>query len=852
MSCRSTNAGSAFIAFSRWDNGRLLSDSACLSIFHELRRSYRALPEDIKPSFTRDDYEDLLRDLRLRIDARPNLSDKKRASLIARLERASEDPTPDAEMLYALSEIRHRIGHRSEMLHNFLVEMARRGRAPLDEVVERFRSLEESAPRERTHRSPAGFADHDQQILDTYGLGREQGTAFAALQIARETRDVEMTLFRRAIQRIAIERYDEPLATPVNGLTLTGAGYDPRNGRLEIVIADANGERTLAYRRVPEDIWSVISPEARNPTAAECWWTRVRGESRFAYASSYESVQDGAAPRCSLCGQFATANHGCPIEIQPRDLHVWTTRSRWSVQRIPTVQLLPAPGEEDLERAVPTEVAVSISLPATRELRSAIAEGPVRIRDISYRHSQVYPQRTGYGVRTLSTSGDVVVWRDAEGELQINLAELRCPCPTYRETYRCQHIDDVGHALRTRADLPNPSALDSEARLEMMRRAQQMAQEAAEDDWSRNPETYLEAARTWRADSEVLYSDDPAAFIADVEAARKKAREANRPVIPFYTENVLDGAAIRGSGKAFGVEIEFDFPKDWTAEQRTAANARIAQRLFDTGLTWSNRQEMAGASKVRGFRDTQKEATGEGNWTLEFDGTVSGGELISPGLYDEPETWSNLSTALDILREEGAIASRKSGSHVHVGTGDYNGDPAVYSELARLMTQHEDVVYRLSSDPGRGTHRKGKYAKPVPDVPPEGFTDVAAISRWQGTERYFATNFHGVRGSSRDHPEFRVFDASLDAGTIQAQIKMSVALTEAAKRNAASGGTQRGREPLGSHQQRRSGRMTRKAMTEEEVAADTATTRSFLDTLFRRREDKAHLAAIYANTRWSK
>ena len=63
-------------------------------------------------------------------------------------------------------------------------------------------------------------------------------------------------------------------------------------------------------------------------------------------------------------------------------------------------------------------------------------------------------------------------------------------------------------------------------------------------------------------------------------------------------------------------------------------------------------------------------------------------------------------------------------------------------------------------------------------------------------------NFHNCHGGREDHPEFRVFDATLDPGAIQAQIKIAVASTAAAERIAAAGGTSRGQEPWGAHAQR--------------------------------------------------
>jgi hypothetical protein len=329
--------------------------------------------------------------------------------------------------------------------------------------------------------------------------------------------------------------------------------------------------------------------------------------------------------------------------------------------------------------------------------------------------------------------------------------------------------------------------------------------------------------------------------------------------------------AQRGSGQAFGMEIEYEFPPSMGSTERAAAQAAIGRELYAANLTYSDRQQGYAASKQRGFRDTQVDENGKGNWSWERDGSVNGGEIVSPGLYDEPETWNNLSKVVEILRTHGAVPSKKAGAHVHVGTGMYNGDAAKYTELARLMTQHEDVIMRLASDPERGTHRGGSYANPMNTVPADGFSDVGRLKNWQGG-RYRVLNFAGVntpvtttvtdaRGRStqvqdstylRDHPEFRIFDSTLDAAAMQAQVKLSVAMTHAAARIAGDAPTQRTKEELGSHARRAKARGSRRRMTSDELKDDTATFRSLLDTLFTREQDKAQMTALFANTKWNK
>ena len=281
-------------------------------------------------------------------------------------------------------------------------------------------------------------------------------------------------------------------------------------------------------------------------------------------------------------------------------------------------------------------------------------------------------------------------------------------------------------------------------------------------------------------------------------------------------------------------------------DQRWNANLQIGEQLHEANLTAYTDQREYHSAAYDGYLDTHIDSDGEGTWSFEDDASVNGGELVSPTMYDEPETWEKLEQAIKILRDNGAIPTVNAGGHVHVGTGFYRGSPAKYAELARLMTQHEDVIYRLASDPERGTHRGTGYTAPCLPVPSGGFTSISDVH--DGGRG--ALNFGYVDGGRKDHPEFRVFDSTLDPGAVQAHIKMSVAMAHAAARIADSAPTRRPKEALGDHEKRATllQRRTDEATYLEE---DSSTVRSFLDTLFRRREDKAQLVSIFASTKWA-
>lgn len=531
---------------------------------------------------------------------------------------------------------------------------------------------------------------------------------------------------------------------------------------------------------------------------------------------------------------------------------------RWTRQDVPVV------GIDD--NGQPYTYTTNLRLPAIRTLQQGVAENTVtlEINEAVFVPSQepqsLYDARSWRSDNNGQVRGNVEVSRDENNELVVNARSLRCSCQEYRDFSNCRHVRTTEQAIRDRINRPNAEALAARTQENMDNAVTaaadyvaRQAEQARATDWMRNPETAAEAARTWRRESEVVYSEDNNAYLADLELAlTARAAKNGEPDIPYMRENALDGLLTRESGRGFGVEIEYEYPSSMTWEERQAADRRIGQELYAAGLTYDPSKQGYGASKRRGVRDTHS-TNGVGNWSWENDGSVAG-ELVTPIMYDEPETWDKLAQAVEILRRNGAIAGTSAGSHVHIGTnGQQDGSVAMYTELGRIVTQHEDALVRLASNPVRGTHRNNGYSGPLNPVGPTGFRSVSDIRRWQQDSggRYAIVNFAGVQGGENDHPEFRLFDSTLDAGAIQTQVKLAAAITSAAERNAAAGGTTRGKEPWGVHVKRNPNAKKGKTRTVQEIAEDTNTVKSLVDMLFRRREDKQQILAVLANTDWS-
>lgn len=852
MSCRTTPAGSAFTTYARLANGGILSDVATLSTFHYLRSLYQGRPEATRRQYTEDEYQALLQRQIERTERARGLDDARRQSILARLRAAQAAGMPDQATTYALFNLNPTVRDRGNALSRFLQSQASDLGLSYDETQALFRTYENGISRSRGSGDPDTVTEATIAQARNLGIPTEAGSVHAMVMLRQRSEDRAIEQAQASPQRIERNTIAAPVA--YEGFRVHEWGYDARNGRLELMITEPGQTEPVlhAYQGITAEQaerWlnedgSTIEP--RSERIARFWFHEVRGNASHAYANRVEAARGGVAPRCPICGQFANTLHSCPPIGEPRMMRPHSTNSRWSRQEAP-LRGFTRDGSQQIG-------TYAVSLPAIREFREAWANGPVNVSVNEYINGYSLSGDWNWN----AIRGNLLVYRDADNNMAFNTANLNCNCAEYRDTGHCAHIDLITSAVRTRLN-PAPrvpaARLTPEQRAERLREAQQRAEEAARTDWTRNEATLAEARRTWRTDAEISYMADTAAF-EEVYTRALESRVDNAVTVPYMRENALGGMATRGSGQAFGMEIEYEFPPSMSGSEVRAAQERIGRELHAAGLAGSPHQDGYGASKRRGFRDTHTNPDGSSNWSWERDGSVNGGELVSPGMYDEPETWEKLDKAVEILRRNGAISSKRAGAHVHVGTSMYQGDPAKYAELARLMTQHEDVMFRLAADPNRGTHRNSSYSSPLNDVPTDGFADVGTARRWQGG-RTRVLNYGGVvdplqgGNSQSDHPEFRIFDSSLHAGTMQTQIKLAVAMTHAAARIAGDGGTQRGKEVVGSHAQRQKALGTgRRRLTGEALAEDTATFRSLLDTLFARKDDKDQVISLFAHTKW--
>jgi hypothetical protein len=235
---------------------------------------------------------------------------------------------------------------------------------------------------------------------------------------------------------------------------------------------------------------------------------------------------------------------------------------------------------------------------------------------------------------------------------------------------------------------------------------------------------------------------------------------------------------------------------------------------------------------------------------MEADCTVAG-EIVSPILYDEPQTWRNLATVCEIIQRHGGRASERTGGHVHVGLHDYDHDVANHHRLMQMYGAYEDVLFRLASNRNAPNqeHRGTAWCHPN-NVPADGYRSLADMAA--GAGRSYALNLSAARGERSDHGEFRLWDGSVDPATIQTQVKISLGMVAAAARHGASPAQRSMPMRLGSHREqlRQRGLGPGDSLTPDALEPNSLNFRRFVDEIFHRRQDKEQATALFAITRW--
>lgn len=410
-------------------------------------------------------------------------------------------------------------------------------------------------------------------------------------------------------------------------------------------------------------------------------------------------------------------------------------------------------------------------------------------------------------------SGSVTVTHNGRGEgFTVTDRDLKCNCSDYAENYDCEHVRQTVTELNER--------------INQQRVGQRHVGFVLQSEQTLLMETMAANSAVELGDHDTEYADDDLAFLHTYLSIRDRVPNEQVPV-DYLTENATGGLGAQDGGRSFGVELEFS----------GGDTVAIGNELFERGLTRHAAQQHYASGHGTDVMYHQ------GGWRFEHDPTCSG-EIISPIAYDTPEMWENLGLVCDIAVRHGATPGPSSGSHVHVSTGNFGSDTSAYERLLGLYNENEDLLFRLATEPTRGSHRfRGGSAWCYPNNEiSSAYSGINGVRRMGGHNN--ALNFGSVSGSATSNAEFRLWDSTLNAGIIQTQITTSLGMTEAAYRETSY-------SPLA----KRGVGLGKRDFPDDNPdnpMFDTSTkgVRKLADLLFRREENKKQMFGLFMANRW--
>lgn len=842
MVCRESSLGSAMATLARGNSG--LADNQCLSLMHALMREGASTQAPDS-----EEWNGFIDQLSADVRSGALLIPPRTRGLMERLEAARTEQ-PDGPRFYSIQRILRRVTVAAASHQEWITDQARSRGVTVEAVTEEFDRYFAEASRNASRRPTREFRSAFLEDPTTAACLSDNRSLYAYEQIVSTTRSV------RASQpsRPSVER------RPVNSSAIAEIGYDPVSGRCEIVMNN-NQSRVYAYRLTQDEYNEFVSA----PSLGSHFARNIRGNPQYQYSSIAEMENGATLNQCATCGQFTGDSHSCPPlgsqEAINRDARRAAERLR--PDSVVPEQEIPRMPRTRSQRVYSQDGEQIMRLPTVNRLRQearrntevlapVLASGPTDETD-----SGTYDVSGSVQVSYLGRGqGYAVAAVTAPGDSRVD--NLRCNCPQYRAQYRCPHINQV---------VANVSAaLNEGVNVDAVAAARAQVTAALASDYADSVAATDIAEAAWIPVSTPLM-DNPEVFQGmydEFRSARTVYKEAlaigdgvPHPV-PYYEENALGGLGTRALKRGFGTEIEFSFPSDFTQEERRDALRKIGEELYEAGLTRSPDQKPYGDSHgwvrdthERGWAFEDDPSTG-GYWG--GDEPISGGEIIAPIMFDERDTWVNIEKVCSILKRNGAMASKSAGLHVHVGVGDYDHRIENHNRLLASVAENEDLLYRMSSNPERGSHRGRYYCSPN-HIPTAPYRTLSSAKNGH-IGHSLAVNMQGVNGGDGDHVEFRTFDSTLEPSVIQSQIAMSVYMAEGATRPSSTSLDNAERHPLG---ERYNANPRRTNLSGEDWDAATAPVRKFIDNFVpgnggddAQNPQVRQIVALFAMTRWQK
>ena len=804
MVCRSTPGMSVPMGLANIDSG--LDDDQIQSLVHQLRHEYAEVHHGAEPegghrqpgAAAAAAWDRFRTSAATRITGHPDLRPQRRAGLLRRITQAGD--TPPADMVYAAERIRDRAIRAARLMDDHLATEAARIGVPDHDALASYEQGRHNAPTGRQARA----TDEHRRAWPGLPLDPRTRHGLAALAARHDNPDGRREL-------IDDHRYVTAAGATV---VVAGTGYHPGSGRLEIVTPDG---AVLAYRQVPP---AVAEQLRTGEDPDQLYRDRVQGNPAFQYRDAVQAAAAGVRRRCADCGQFTGATHNCLGRrggIRAGALGPVTPLFPTPL----TNQVLPRIGDTDAD--LPVRIAPLD--PVIGGLERVRGEG------VEFPFQATYPSGEHL---TGSLSGAL----DTDDHISINSAHLTCSCDGYAPGQGCPHIQAAATGVR---DALTQQLIDS--------RGQAAAATAAAITGGSTTRPATEAALPDSPNlSTFSYAQDSGRFADDVRAAL--SRPADQQVPWIEATDTDPGLYGYGATREFGVELEFDVhnhaPRygDLELDQRIdhhyrylasspgqLAVGRVARALYEDNFTIHDRQSGYHSGLQHGYQRNLR-----GGWMYEHDGSVNGGEVVSPILSDTPETWQRLHQACGIITRHGGTASPNTGSHITVSAPEQAGRAVRLTRFLRLMHHHQRDLHVMAAA-GRG--RGQGYSAAMPAPPDQGYTTISDARQLLG--RYSFANIAHIAPSrnsttaNSSRVEFRLWDGSLEPGRIQAQIKMSTAMLDYTARNRDLVFPADERTPAGTLNPDRA-----------EFAEHTGQIRGLIDELFRRDVDKQQAAALWA------
>jgi rRNA maturation endonuclease Nob1 len=827
MTCRESKLSSATITLARCSG---LRDVQLLSINHDLMEEAHSLEGQGTPETWNaviDSYIAQIQDGSLVV---PNRA----ANPISRLEAARTEQ-PSAERIYAALHVISRAQTSANSHNNYILNSARILGISEESAARSWNEHCEDAERNSALKASEDFINDWTSVQGRNNFIRDRRSLYAYEQL--ESRKKEM-LQNGERELIALRHYE----------ITSEAGYvrfsvSPNGEYAELV--QRREVSTGEYRDVLT-AYRLSDLEELNPDLKDylvnydetSTWDDANAASLLWVAYREQSEIDNARwrSRCATCGQFVSLSaHACPVtgsaEAISEDIARITTGT--TPPRFTTLPLL--------NTHYLVNDGMLVNMP---DLNNLIAQGESE-GDVRFEAAARIDSYLVEGVLHMEHDTDEdSFWVGAPTRID---RRMRCTCIDYQNSHSCPHVDEVVEYIN--------SVVNREVSPEIreFQNGEVLSAIAVENAAS---EIAIEEANSSYPTLKKSFAENPELFqdmYKEARLARKRWEEGEGEFpVPYVKENALMGFGTRESGRGFGIEIEYAFPNDMPYDEVRQASFRIGEELYNLGLTSEMRQGGYGASHGW-YRDYHSRG-----WSYESDFSTGGsdgqqgGEIVSPVMYDEPDTWENIEKVCEILTRNGAFASKGSGNHVHVGLTEYDHRVANHNRLLNTYARNEDLIYRLSVNPDRGRHRGFGYCQPnsLASTPYARISAASAGNNSHGT----AINMQSVSGRDSDHIEFRTYDSTLNPSIIQTQIAMSVLMVEGALRGNSNPAPAEGRVPLG---HRLGLNPRRRVLTGAAWDETTSPVREFIDELIPQHSEDVknnHLirqvVSLFAMTKW--